>query len=599
MSESETESTSASVGSKENKSGKKNMMEMQVKNNEKLMERIASLEKQLDKITTLMEKADERAAKAEERAMMAEGRALAAELKLINAAKERESRSRERKITKRRDVSVSVERDVAKIGSVSSDGARVLKNAVAAERPKITAQNPSVVLSDEESDKSTGLQLETAKKRNCPNNRSNVTVQTIVDHERRIKRKALTTRDEEQEDETMQMGEPDAESDEEEDNKSESSVATVDDSEDDTSLKTTSAPIAPAAGDTKKNSPKIVVEDMNTPRFMEYMKRKKVAVETRIIAGNRQTIKCSYENRSVVTDWITKHGKGGMTATPNDERPGCSIVKGIHYSYEAEQIQQELEEKSNLTLKQVRKFQREVKPGQSPLHWWVVSTDTREQALQLRKITHFNGAVISWEPYRASSLLRCYKCNRFNHIARNCLYPARCGRCAKRHETKDCTLDFAAKGTAEYTKITKCCNCKEPGHAAGDMNCKIFIKEKSDHDDKIAKQQQKQPSQKQNVNNSTKQFVPTRSDFDVGTKKGTRGAPAPVLQGQAPKWVANNSSGNQGDLIGDDTRRLFGLSQVEMIEFCRSYANDARRTGDQNQQHAALLSFYSKLYKTN
>lgn len=56
---------------------------------------------------------------------------------------------------------------------------------------------------------------------------------------------------------------------------------------------------------------------------------------------------------------------------------------------------------------------------------------------------------------------RCFRCQRYGHIVRNCTHPPRCLRCGGSHTEEDCT------------KPLKCINCGEP-HLASDRNCIIF-----------------------------------------------------------------------------------------------------------------------------
>ena len=65
--------------------------------------------------------------------------------------------------------------------------------------------------------------------------------------------------------------------------------------------------------------------------------------------------------------------------------------------------------------------------------------------------------------------VRCYKCQKFNHLARNCLSKVDvCAKCSKEHPTKECSND-QQPGTSSDS-LVKCFNCKGD-HPAYSKEC--------------------------------------------------------------------------------------------------------------------------------
>ena len=77
------------------------------------------------------------------------------------------------------------------------------------------------------------------------------------------------------------------------------------------------------------------------------------------------------------------------------------------------------------------------------------------------RITIFNQRYIVEEYKFKPRVIKCNKCQKFNHIARLCRSPERCGKCGKDHNTIECTVE-----PADYS----CCHC-QGNHETGDKEC--------------------------------------------------------------------------------------------------------------------------------
>ena len=59
--------------------------------------------------------------------------------------------------------------------------------------------------------------------------------------------------------------------------------------------------------------------------------------------------------------------------------------------------------------------------------------------------------------------IRCFKCQRYGHIAKNCRSVVRCGKCGQNHDIKECSAE----------KQEKCCNC-QGDHKASSRDCAFY-----------------------------------------------------------------------------------------------------------------------------
>jgi hypothetical protein len=75
--------------------------------------------------------------------------------------------------------------------------------------------------------------------------------------------------------------------------------------------------------------------------------------------------------------------------------------------------------------------------------------------------------------------IRCFKCQRFGHVANSCKGKLTCPRCSLQHDYKDCpTIPNADHNIETSTTTLHCPNCKED-HSAGYRGCSAYIKAKS------------------------------------------------------------------------------------------------------------------------
>lgn len=76
--------------------------------------------------------------------------------------------------------------------------------------------------------------------------------------------------------------------------------------------------------------------------------------------------------------------------------------------------------------------------------------------------------------YEHTSILRCYRCNNYNHIAKECTHEKTCGMCSSsNHETKDCG-----------SGVKRCINCVKTNealqlgldvnHSVYDRSCRVY-----------------------------------------------------------------------------------------------------------------------------
>lgn len=93
------------------------------------------------------------------------------------------------------------------------------------------------------------------------------------------------------------------------------------------------------------------------------------------------------------------------------------------------------------------------------------SAQARDFALARGKVFAAGRRINVVETDWNKEVRRCFKCQKYGHIAKSCAFRPACGRCAQQHETKSC--DGRAK--------LQCVNCNK-NHRSGDPACNEQIK---------------------------------------------------------------------------------------------------------------------------
>ena len=156
-----------------------------------------------------------------------------------------------------------------------------------------------------------------------------------------------------------------------------------------------------------------------------------------------------------------------FTSSGVERKPIKVVIRGLSGTTDPEVLKEDIESlgynvESVAQLKSMRK-------KKAPLPLFLASIiEDGQSSIKDEKFLMCGRVTI--ESYRTPALPRqCFKCQRFDHVSRNCQALTRCVKCGESHQSKDCSV-------TEKEKFA-CANCKE-NHTANYRGCADYKKAK-------------------------------------------------------------------------------------------------------------------------
>lgn len=170
-------------------------------------------------------------------------------------------------------------------------------------------------------------------------------------------------------------------------------------------------------------------------------------------------------------------GKVGLEATLPGKAWPKMIVFGIPSDFSDndifDKIDANLGDNSDIPSKWCKDMFRVGPRNNSGTTNWVLEVHPA-----VRRIIKQQGRVyFDWKSCNVDDYLRvtrCFKCQKFGHVAKHCNADKQCGYCAgSDHETRDCKYK-------EDPRKVKCANCaragkRDTGHEAGSSECPFYV----------------------------------------------------------------------------------------------------------------------------
>ena len=157
------------------------------------------------------------------------------------------------------------------------------------------------------------------------------------------------------------------------------------------------------------------------------------------------------------------------------------VAIGVHQTISEDDIKTELA-KNNIKINKVQRLKFNGQPTRKVV---IQFENEQDMKIALYSGIYFGRIRIRCESYRtAPQVTQCYKCQGFNHIAKDCKNAQKCLRCAGAHKSSECP--YKDKNSLKL----KCSNCNGE-HVASSKECPTFRDQVKVQADKAKARQEK------------------------------------------------------------------------------------------------------------
>lgn len=310
--------------------------------------------------------------------------------------------------------------------------------------------------------------------------------------------------------------------------------------------------------------------------------------------------------------FIQNHNQiSGHTYTPKESRSKNIVLKGLPVEYTNEEIKEELQ---NLNIQDM--VICNINNMSNYQNHRIIQVSASSPIQEFFKVNYILSHRIKWEKLatKENATTQCKNCQRYGHVAINCLSTYRCVKCVDSHPVGQCPrnklLEEAKKKPDENGVITlddkvACVNCKQVGHPANHKTCryyKEYISRKQRNENIInqttttnhykaahsrlqagisyanmAHRQLSQQQSQQHPNETTNHHNSVRQDLRINHNNYD--------------FTNLNNSNNGLNFIQQECHSLFGSDLLNILKSINEFLPRYRSITDVNQKKETLIMF--------
>lgn len=222
---------------------------------------------------------------------------------------------------------------------------------------------------------------------------------------------------------------------------------------------------------TEMKTPTIICTKLNVAEFVRMMESAHPQIKYTIKNGRdyKSYLKIdTLENHKIIFDILKTQSIPSFTFTAKEDKKQTVLLKGLHRKCSEEEVYSELTEVFSVDdivkvslftpTKDAKIFMIQFKPGFD-----------LKRIFEVRFLLH---QKIHWERIRNSGPIQCKNCQRYGHVASNCLMGYRCVKCSENHGPGQCQRNL--NELPQENNQPFCANCGELGHPANFKECRVY-----------------------------------------------------------------------------------------------------------------------------
>lgn len=215
----------------------------------------------------------------------------------------------------------------------------------------------------------------------------------------------------------------------------------------------------------KRIPPIVIAKDLGNPKELITNLKGIVKNQFELKIKNKSTLlftKTSVDYKSVLC-YLKENKIDNHTYTLPEERNLKVVIKGLPVDIPTQDILEDLIAKQLSVVKVVQfKKKSEEKETKLPVFTIYFSPGTTMQVVRKTKVVCF--CRVTWEKYVSKqSVIQCYNCQKFGHLATNCNRRTTCKNCTGEHDSRNCIEE----------QHLKCANCNG-NHPANSPDCSVM-----------------------------------------------------------------------------------------------------------------------------
>lgn len=282
-----------------------------------------------------------------------------------------------------------------------------------------------------------------------------------------------------------------------------------------------------------------------------------------------------------------------FTFTPKEEKPVTLLLKGIHGSYEGEEVKDAIKTAiPEIALIKVANLETSASKKKGvKLNSFIVQMNAGSDTSELTRLRYLLHQKITWEKFRSSGMTQCRNCQCYGHVARNCSAPYRCVKCKGGHGPGDCkrSKDQAADpaeagGSKKEPTPPFCTLCNKDGHTANYKGCPIYQRLLKQREEKRLELANKKQQARNSVNNYVTEGKSFASLFNNNKPKNTN-------------YQTRTNNPEINNFFTKECHDLFGTNVFSLLSKIKEFLPQYRSLKSKVEKQYAYIEFLGSICK--